>query len=241
MKTLPSKFNFLFGGLLFLAILLMNCGYNHDIYAHTSKIFGNITLEVGWLNEPPLAGDLNSVILQVQKGPEENLKPVFNALANTNLSIKYGTLTKDMDFVPSEIGNGVYESKIIPTRPGSSYSITITGDISGQKINTEIPLDNIENKQVFLFPDDTLASSAPSSGPLSSTIQAVLSQLSSNIQSTQGGLDLIGKDLQSTKSEISNFDSNLNKIYFITLGSIGIGLAGLVIAALSLSRRTKIS
>jgi hypothetical protein len=50
-------------------------------YAHISKTFGNITIEVGWSNEPPLAGQINNVIIQVNKTSSSNSSPVRNAFS----------------------------------------------------------------------------------------------------------------------------------------------------------------
>ena len=209
-------------------------------YAHITKRFGNVTLEVGWLNEPPIAGDLNSVTIQVQKGPQGKLQPVFNALGNITSSIKYGTLTKNLDFVPSETADGLYEAKTIPTRSGSSYAIVLNGGIEGQNINTEIALDNVESKSAYSFPDSSTSDTSSSGSNLGAKIQGVLSQLSNSIQNLQSGLGQMGKDVQNMKTSIASLEGDISKTYFIAFTSIGVGLVGIVLAALALSRKTKI-
>jgi len=69
-----------------------------------------------------------------------------------NILVKYGGVTNPLDFVPSEQTDGLYNGKIIPTRVGS-YSILMNGTIQGQKINAEIPLDQVQGKQQISFPD----------------------------------------------------------------------------------------
>jgi hypothetical protein len=56
----------------------------------------------------------------------------------------------------------------------------------------------------------------------------------------QGGLDQMGKDVQSTRTSIGSFQADLGKTYFIALSSVGVGLVGIIIAAFSLSRKIKI-
>ena len=52
--------------LLMLTLLLVFSFSNTKIvYAHITKNFGNIKVEVGWSNEPPLVGLLNNAIVQV--------------------------------------------------------------------------------------------------------------------------------------------------------------------------------
>src|SRR6266511_1095124 len=64
-----------------------------------------------------------------------------------NIVVKYGGVTKPLDFTPSEQAEGLYEAKLIPTTIGS-YSLVLNGTIQGQNIvNTEIPLDDVEGKQ----------------------------------------------------------------------------------------------
>ena len=161
-------------------------------------------------------------------------------MANVTSSIKYGTLTKNLDFVPSETTDGLYEAKTIPSRPGSSYAVVLNGGIEGQNINAIIGLDNVESRQAYSFPDSSTGDTSSSGGNLGAKVQGVLSQLSNTAQNTQSRLDQVEKDLQSTKSSIDSFGTDLSKTYFIALTSIGVGLAGIIIAAFSLSRKTKI-
>ena len=240
MHSITVKSALIFGGIFFIAGILAVSGYYNHAYAHITKRFGNVTLEVGWLNEPPIAGDMNSVTVQVQKGPQAKLQPVFNAMANVTSSIKYGTLTKNLDFVPSETTDGLYEAKTIPSRSGSSYAVVLNGGVESQNINAIIALDNVESRQAYSFPDSSTADTSSSGGNLGAKVQGVLSQLSNTVQNTQGGLDQVEKELQSTKSSIGSFGTDLSKTYFIALSSIGVGLAGIIIAAFSLSRKTKI-
>jgi hypothetical protein len=240
LHLISFKFGVIFGGGLFMVGILVGSGSHYEAYAHITKRFGNVTLEVGWLNEPPIAGDLNSVTIQVQRGPQGKLQPVFNALGNVTSSIKYGTLTKNLDFVPSETADGLYEAKTIPTRSGSSYAVLLNGGIEGQNINAEIALDNVEGRQTYSFPDSGTSNTSSLGGSLETKLQGVLSQLSNTVQNMQGGLDQMGKDVQSTRTSIGSFQADLGKTYFIALSSVGVGLVGIIIAAFSLSRKIKI-
>jgi hypothetical protein len=51
--------------------------------------FGNLLVEVGWDNEPPLVGELNNVIVQVNQTSSTNSQtPVINALASIDIMVK---------------------------------------------------------------------------------------------------------------------------------------------------------
>ena len=83
------------------------------VYAHISKTFGNFTVEVGWSNEPSLVGEINNAIVQVNKGTESNSTPVRNALSEMYVLVKYGGVTKTLDFKPSEQSAGIYQAEMI--------------------------------------------------------------------------------------------------------------------------------
>ena len=69
---------FVIGSFLLSSAVFTN--YPETSFAHTSKTFGNTTIEAGWLSEPPLASDLNSIVIQVSKGTSGEQTPVVNAL-----------------------------------------------------------------------------------------------------------------------------------------------------------------
>ena len=101
-------------------------------FGHISKTFGNTSIGAGWLNEPPLVSDMNSLIIKVSKVTGTNETAILNAVANLSLSVKYGTIIKELDFTPSQTIEGGYEGEIIPTRVGP-FSIILKGDVKGQK------------------------------------------------------------------------------------------------------------
>src|SRR4029077_21255669 len=119
--------------------------------AHITKVFGNYLVTIGWQNEPTYAGLLNSPIVEVKKGSGDSAKPVINALANMQISIKYGSVTKQLDFVPDNTGDGQYVSRLIPTKIGS-YSLVMNSSIEEQTIDTEITLEDLAGIDTLNFP-----------------------------------------------------------------------------------------
>ncbi len=207
-------------------------------YGHLTKKFGNVTILVGWVNEPALVGDLNSVLIQIQKGSGKGISPVLNAFSNLSASVIYGTLTKNLDFLPSETADGSYEGKLIPTRVGT-YSIFLKGDVQGQKINGEIQLDAVEGKQGISFPD-TSSADASTNNALVSKVEGALSQLSNDLQDAQENIGQLGKNLQNVQNSIGSINQSADRTYMISVTAIGVGLAGIIIASFSLSRKTKL-
>jgi hypothetical protein len=232
--------------LLMLTLLLVFSFSSTKIaYAHITKMFGNIQVEVGWSNEPSLVGLLNNAIVQVNQTSGKNTQtPIINALANMDIAVKYGGVTKPLDFVPSEETEGMYNGQMIPTRPGT-YSLVLNGTIQNQKINAEIPLDLVESTQKLNFPDSGGASSggigvsntAATSNNIGPQLQGIVSQLANDIDSTKGSIDKLTKTSANTQKTIQDLKGTNDRLYMIGLGGVGAGVAGIVIAAAAISRR----
>ncbi len=221
-------------------------------YAHITKNFGNIQVEVGWSNEPPLVGELNNVIVQVnQTGGKNTQTPVINALGSMDIAVKYGGVTKPLDFVPSEETEGMYNGQMIPTRVGS-YSLVLNGTIQEQKINAEVPLDLVESKQKLNFPDSggpsgggvgigdisaSVANNTAASNNIGPQLQGIVSQLANDIDSTKGSIDTLTKTNTDTQKTIQDLKGTNDRLYMIGLVGVGAGVAGIVIAAVALSRK----
>jgi hypothetical protein len=236
--------------LVLVAFLIFSFSNVRNAYAHTTKKFGNLLVEVGWDNEPPLVGELNNVIVQVNQTSSTNSQtPVINALASIDIMVKYGGVTKPFDFVPSEQTEGLYNGQMIPTRVGS-YSIVLNGTIQDQKISAEIPLDLVESKQKLNFPhsgsstpgggiDDSsaVAGSAAASNNIGPQLQGIVSQLANDIDSTKDTIDTLAKTNADTQKSIQDLKGTNDRLYMIGMGGVGAGVAGIVIAAVALSRK----
>jgi hypothetical protein len=235
--------------LVLTVLLIFSFSNAKTAYAHITKNFGNIQVEVGWSNEPPLVGELNNVIVQVNQTSGKNSQtPVVNALGNMDAAIKYGGLTKPLDFVPSEETEGMYNGQMIPTRIGS-YNLVLNGTIQNQKISAEIPLDLVESTQKLNFPDSVsssgngvdstsiTSSNSAARNNIGPQLQGIVGQLANDIDSTKNSLDTLSKTNTNTQKTIQDLKGSNDRLYMIGTGAIGVGVAGIVIAAVALSRR----
>ena len=140
---------------------------------------------------------------------------------------------------------------MIPTRVGS-YSIVLNGTIQDQKISAEISLDLVESKQKLNFPDsgsstgtggggvdDTsaVASSGAASNNIGPQLQGIVSQLANGIDSTKDSIDTLAKTNADTQKSIQDLKGTNDRLYMIGMSGVGAGVAGIVIAAVALSRR----
>jgi hypothetical protein len=203
--------------------------------AHVTKQFGNIQVEAGWSNEPPLVGEMNNILVEVRNGTGDNVTAVRNALANMDISLKYGGLTKPIDFEPSE-EEGQYLSPIIPTRLAGPYVVVLKGNIQGQSIDDEIQIEDVEGKEKLSFPDTTGTDSGTSNN-IGPRIEGIVSQLANDIDSAKGSSDTLTKSMVDMQKAIQDVKAAADRSYMIGVAGIGAGVAGIVIAAISLSRK----
>jgi hypothetical protein len=235
----------------FLTALLL-LPYNvliNQASAHITKKFGNIQLQVGWSDEPPLTGLLNNVIVDVNQTSGKTQTPIINALANMNILVKYGGVTKSLDFLPSPTIDGMYLGKMIPSRVGSYY-VVLNGTIQGQKISSQLPLDLVDSSQKLNFPDTvsgsgtdatvTGASGSANNNNIGPQLQSIVSQLANQIDSVKSVIGSIAKSNADTVKSVQDVKNAADRSYLIGMVGIGAGIAGIVIAAVSLSRKRAI-
>ncbi|MFZ0253670.1 MAG: hypothetical protein WAL28_07700 [Nitrososphaeraceae archaeon] len=216
----------LVAGSLIVAFVFFT-SYTHVSFAHTSKTFGNTTIEIGWLTEPPLASDLNTVTVQVNNESNGEQSPVLNALANLTISAKYGTISKPLDFQPSPTTDGGYEAKILPTRVGP-YILVAQGDVKGQKVDGEFKIEDVESKSIFSFPDSSIDTT--SSNNQNEQVQDAINKLSNDIQKGNDDLNMSRKEMTDIQESIGSLYRDSGISYLILLTALGIGIAGIVLA-----------
>ncbi len=231
---------------MFLTFLLSCNVIVKEASAHITKKFGDIQVQVGWSNEPPLTGLLNNVIIDANQTSGKTQTPVINALANMNILVKYGGVTKSLDFLPSPTTDGLYNGQMIPTRVGSYY-LLLNGTIQGQKISSQLPLDLVESSQKLNFPDtggsEASAVTSSSAGANSASnnigpqLQGIVSNMANQIDSVKNVIGTVAKSNADTLKSVQDVKNAADRSYLIGMVGIGAGIAGIVIAAFSLSRK----
>lgn len=205
---------------IFILSLLFVGGFS-SAYAHTKVTVENLEIEVGWQDEPPLVGFMNAITFQFNENTSDGQSGVKNAFKNLVATVKSGGLEKTLD-IDSDPQAGHYHSKIIPTRTGSLV-VALKGDINGIPINSEITVEEVEDKSLLAFPDTT-----------GSSDQDVVA-----LKNAMNGLQSEVKLLQ---SKISGLDTTSGKFSVETAYNFGIfglslGAAGVILAIVSMIKR----
>jgi len=199
--------------------------------AHITKVFGNYLVTIGWENEPVYNGLSNAPIVIVKKGTGDSAKPVINALANMQISIKYGSVTKNLDFIPDQTADGQYVSPMIPTRAGT-YSLVMKGTIEDQTIDTEIQLDDVASIDLLNFPP---AGSSDTSNL--GQVSTIINQLTNDIEEAKNNANSAAQNVANVGKSFQEVKDTTDRLYMISMAGIGIGVAGVVIAVFAISRK----
>jgi hypothetical protein len=212
------------------------------VLAHVSTEYGNITVQAGWDQEPPWVDEINDVVVGVTREPDLGNNSAI-PLSDMNIMVKYGGVTKSLDFVPSQEQEGWYEAKILPTRIGS-YSLVLNGTIQDQPINDEVQIEDVESTQEISFPE---ASSGVSGGGgssnevtntnlLSGQISNILNQITNDINNIRDDIGTLAESNSNIQEGIQDVKDIADRSYIIAMTAIGVGAAGILIAAAALVR-----
>jgi hypothetical protein len=195
-------------------------------WAHQHRHVGGIETTVGWGDEPAYAGFKNSITFRAERpvaGQDEGT-PVTGATLKVEITFGGPSGTERMgplDLEPAFGEEGLYETTLIPTRPGT-YTFHITGRLAGKAFDqtytsgeagknaqSEGTYDDVEEPAEVQFP-----AKDPNNADLAGRIQQEATRLSART------------------AEVKD-DASLATI----LGYIGIGLGALALVVAVVRRR----
>ena len=205
-------------------------------FAHQTVNFGPFNIEVGWADEPALAGQLNTVIVGVSNASDD--KPVPNAVEQLQAAIKKGSETKTLDLVPQE-QEGLYGAEVIPGQIGQ-YELVLSGAVSGQNVNGSVPLDDVSDPKQLTFPSTGGTSDSQQTSSVTGQISNAIADLASQVDTAQTSADQAQQTAQNATQSAQGIKASADGAYMFATIATGIGIAGIAIAAIALSRREKV-
>lgn len=131
-------------------IVLVALFVNHQTaFAHESVTVGDYTIEVGWLDEPPVVGQQNAIVVNVSKGEDE--EPVED-VSTLEVSIAYGGQSRTLTLQPlGEDTPGQFAAPILPTVPGE-YKIIFGGKLGDTDVNVDVHPEEVQGADTLQFP-----------------------------------------------------------------------------------------
>jgi hypothetical protein len=205
-------------------------------FAHQTAKFGLINIEVGWGNEPPLAGQLNTVTVGVSNASDS--KPIPNAVEQLQATIKKGGDTKAIDLLPQE-QEGLYGAEVIPGQIGQ-YELVLMGTVSGQNINGSVPLDDVSDPKELTFPSTADSGSSQITSAIIDQVSNAITDLSTQVDNANASAAQAQQIAQNATQSAQSIKVSADGAYIFAMIAVGIGVAGIAIAVIALSRREKV-
>jgi hypothetical protein len=119
----------------------------------------------------------------------------------------------------------------------------MNGTIQGEKVsNIEIPLDLVESTQKISFPDAStpnLGNSGTQSANnnIGPKLQTIISGMSNDVQSSKTDIQSLAKNMGGIQKSVSEVKNSVDRSYMIATVGIGAGVAGIILATISLSSK----
>lgn len=222
-------------GALIMTLLIYSSIVIPSAFAHQTMNLNGFDFEVGWANEPSLAGQMNTVIVGISNATDNT--PIPNAVGQLEATIKKGSETKTLDLLPQE-QEGLYGAQLIPGQIGQ-YELVLKGTVSGQSINGSIPLDDVADPKQLTFPSTSSSESQVTSG-IMDQISGAITDLSTQVDNAQTSADQARQAAQNASQSAQSIKASADGAYMFATIGVGIGVAGIALAVIALSRREKI-
>jgi hypothetical protein len=224
-------------GTLAIALLINNSNtILPHAFAHQTMNFGSISIEVGWANEPSLAGQLNTITVGVSNASDN--KPIPNAVGQLQTTIKKGGETKTLDLLPQE-QEGLYGAQIIPGQIGQ-YQLLVKGTVNGQSVNGTIPLDDVSDPKQLTFPSTGGSDNSQVTSGIIGQVSNAITDLSTQVDAAKASADQAQQAAQNASQSAQSIKASADGAYMFATIAVGIGVAGIAIAGIALSRKEKV-
>lgn len=128
------------------------------VYAHEEITVGDYKIKYGWINEPPIAGEPNAVMLDIVNSKDANAK-----IDVTELKVEavYGGETKTLFLKPVSGQAGKFQAQMTPTRAGQ-YTVRLSGKIGTTDVKADVKPEEVDPADTVQFPRITSGQAADS-------------------------------------------------------------------------------
>src|SRR5215213_1455172 len=212
--------------LVILTLLIFGIFFStQNSFAHKDVQVGNITITAGWLTEPPLVNNLNSLLLMFHENDDT---PIRNAMKDITVNIQFGGVTKEVNFIPSEESSGTYLSEIIPTQLGT-YALSLNGKLNNQNITTDVTIEDVEDIAKLSFPP--VENTADVSQNIGSQIKPIISDINKQIEENKNSNNETRQLLEEVINKVEEMKVDLNRIGLLSFIGVALGASAMILAS----------
>ena len=126
--------------------------------AHTTVHNGPYNIEIGWLDEPPIVGQMNAIVMNLSNN-DATASPVNTSISGLTLTVSYGGQSKVLTLQPlGEDTPGQYTAPMLPTIAGL-YTVDVAGTLGTTAVKVEVQPEEVLAPDSVQFPTTAPASS----------------------------------------------------------------------------------
>ena len=119
--------------------------------AHESITVGDYEIVVGWLEEPPIAGQMNALAVMVSDISSGSPLPVQD-VSSLEITVSYGGQSKVLILQPlDEDAPGQFVAPILPAVPGE-YTILLGGKLGTTEVESVVHPEEVQPEDPLQFP-----------------------------------------------------------------------------------------
>jgi hypothetical protein len=119
--------------------------------AHTTVTSGPYDIEIGWVNEPPIIGQMNAIVVNISDHASGAASEAD--VSGLTVTVSYGGQSKALTLQPlGEDTPGQYVAPILPTIPGL-YTVDVTGKLADTDVKVEVQPEEVQAADTVQFPN----------------------------------------------------------------------------------------
>ena len=144
-----------------LAVLIVVLSSYTIVFAHESITVGDYTIEIGWVNEPPIVGQQNAIVVNVSTTKDN--QPVED-VSGLTVTVSYGGQNKTLTLQPlGEDTPGQFVAPILPTIPGQ-YTVNLGGKLGNTDVKADVQPEEVQSADVLQFPSVAASDQSANTG-----------------------------------------------------------------------------
>ena len=134
--------------IIVIIVLAVN---RRTVFAHESVTVGDFELEIGWVEEPPIVGQQNAILVMVSDTSGGGAQAVED-ISLLVVTVSYGGQEKELTLQPlGEDTLGQFGAPLIPAVPGR-YTVLLGGRLVDTPVDAHVDPEEVAAADTLQFP-----------------------------------------------------------------------------------------
>ncbi len=132
----------------FFSVLILSLTTGGQASAHRTITSGPYNIEIGWLKEPPITGQMNAILLNLSPSDPAASTALPDDISHLTLTVSFGVQSRALALLPLwDNTPGEYMAPILPTIPGL-YTVKVSGTLGVTAIEFEVQPEEVRQAEV---------------------------------------------------------------------------------------------